>query len=450
MTALIISALVGATALFMTNDTPQPAPRGQKPATVAQAPAGSAPRQSVTPIDTEGAASSAPVETPARMENTRTASGAHADGKNTAGKNTDGKTVEWRTAPSIAPIHANPAARSAPDAPTTLPDRGPISGIRILELTGEELARLNVTVRGNEIQTFSEETYVIDDPRKAQALHAMGYDTTKPSVNVRMRVTAGPRAISNGPLPYNGVDTVSKVVPIIVSSDWVKHTLKQKSEGTSVAYFDRSPLLALFGMTAKDISTNLFRDSTTAVEFRSLDERNAMLANRLIPIRVPMKWIEKETNEAGEGECMLWYFPTDEFVAALPDRYRIPLRKELDLLADVEEHKLEPGAICERLTGETFFDYCRKSSGAMGMIAAYPNPSRGDLTCRYTLTEERTISFALYDLAGRHLRDLTEARRTGPGTHEVKLSLEGVRSGNYLIGLMSEKGEQVIQRVIME
>jgi hypothetical protein len=436
MAAIIVSILAGITTLYVTqNDSvtsrpPQPPAIAPAPQTSSALPStGSSPAR----IPAE---QMAPASTPLQQHAPYGDARVHDD----VNISTDTRGMSSR----LAPRPDTPKVRSAPVHQSN------ISGIRMLELTNEELARLDITVQGNEVTTYGEERFTFTDPNVARGLYAMGFDTTKPSAIVRMKVTAAPRAMSSGALPYNGADTISRIVPIIVASDWVKVTLKNKSEGSSVTYFDRSPLLELFNMTPRELSANIFRDNSSSVEFRSLDERNAMLANRLIGIRIHLTWNEKETAESGTAECMIWYFPTDEFVGALPDRYRIPLRKELDLLADVAEHKLEPGEVCQRLTGETFFEYCRKSSGALAVVSAYPNPSHGNVTCRISLTDRRSISFALYDISGKHLRDLTAAQWMEPGNHDISLKLEGARSGAYLIAMKTDKGEQVVQRVIVE
>jgi len=50
--------------------------------------------------------------------------------------------------------------------------------------------------------------------------------------------------------------------------------------------------------------------------------------------------------------------------------------------------------------------------------AAFPNPFGPLTTLRYSLAEMRNVTVTLYDITGRRIRQLVEARQ-GPGEHRV-------------------------------
>lgn len=319
-----------------------------------------------------------------------------------------------------------------------------ISSTRILELTEEEMVPLNITMRGNQLEVYGEEKLPLDNPKRKIHFYKLGFDTTQSTVTCRQKVSAGIGRIESKALPYTPIDTFSKLVPIIVSSD----KKMERMESSSLVFFDHSPLLELFVMDRKELDTSMFRDNSP--HLRLTDERNSMLASKLIPIRIRPNQTETDIKESGRGEYTLWYFPTEEFVAALPDRYRIPLREELKLIADVEQHTITSSEVCQRLTGETFFDYCRRNSGTLALASVYPNPTKGDITCRFSLKSGRTLSFALYDIYGKHLRNLTEPQWMEPGDHNVNMNVKETGSGAYLVVIKTDQGEQVVQRVIVE
>lgn len=333
--------------------------------------------------------------------------------------------------PPVAPVH-----------PTT------ISITRILELTEEEMVPLNITMRGNQIEVYGEEKFSLDTPKRKVHFYKLGFDTTQRTVTCRQKVSAGVGSIESKSLPYTPIDTFSKLVPIIVCSDRKMDRKTEKIESSALVFFDSSPLLELFGMNREELDSTMFRKDSP--HLRLTDERNSMLASRLIPIRIRPNQTKRDIEESGRGEYTLWYFPTEEFVAALPERYRTPLREELKLIADVEQHTLTSGEVCQRLTGETFFDYCRKSSGALALASVYPNPTKGDVTCKFSLKNGRTLSFALYDIYGKHLRNLTEAQWMEPGDHEIAMNVKTTGSGAYLVVIKTDQGEQAVQRVIVE
>lgn len=174
--------------------------------------------------------------------------------------------------------------------------------------------------------------------------------------------------------------------------------------------------------------------------------------SKLIPIYIRLgSSIIEGTNKKYGADIYLWYYPTPEFVAALPNRYRIPLQQELDVITDVVECKMPVGQVCERITGEkTFFDFCRKSSGSIAMVQAYPNPASNQVTCRYQLTNQRSVTITLHELSGKFLRELMAQQNVTAGIHEPELQLRDIPPGAYLIAVKTNTGDQAVQRIIVQ
>jgi len=82
------------------------------------------------------------------------------------------------------------------------------------------------------------------------------------------------------------------------------------------------------------------------------------------------------------------------------------------------------------------------------VLSVYPNPTRGAMQIRFTLSAPGPVSLSVYDLSGRHVRDLLQGAHYPAGTHRIRWKAEpGTRSadagGIFLIILRSEGKESV-------
>ncbi len=82
--------------------------------------------------------------------------------------------------------------------------------------------------------------------------------------------------------------------------------------------------------------------------------------------------------------------------------------------------------------------------GTLGKNA--PNPSTGQTSFTYSLTADRTVRLALYDMHGRLLRVLREGPETAGG-HAAVIDTRGLAAGAYVFRLESAAG--VLSRVLL-
>jgi len=67
-------------------------------------------------------------------------------------------------------------------------------------------------------------------------------------------------------------------------------------------------------------------------------------------------------------------------------------------------------------------------------LSAYPNPSAGRTTVRFTLDEAAPVRLAVYDLLGREVASLADGRYPA-GTHEARFDGSGLAAGLYIVRL---------------
>jgi len=297
----------------------------------------------------------------------------------------------------------------------------------------------------------AEEEIVLDTPKDVKQANDLGFETDGGTCILRSQIRIDTFNVDDVKQRGRCPDRFSPLAPVIVINQYVQTAA---SEGSIMYYFNRSPILRKYigsSKMEKDELDYVYDASRRDGTQSSVNKNRYAIMSKLIPvyIRIGDQPIAGSSLRRGADVC-LWYYPTPEFLSALPDRYRIPLQKELDVIADVEQRKLPEGEVCVRLTGEpTFLGYCRKSSGALARTGVYPNPASERITCHYVLTESRDIRISLHDLSGRFLRSLDE-RESQAGEHDDELSLKGVESGAYLIAIRTDRGEQAVQRIIVQ
>lgn len=93
----------------------------------------------------------------------------------------------------------------------------------------------------------------------------------------------------------------------------------------------------------------------------------------------------------------------------------------------------------------------RLSEGAVSKTSIYPNPtSDGGVTIAFTLQEPRLLSVHLTDLGGAEIRELATNvwKNTGPG--QMAFVLSDVPAGMYLVTIVTDRNERVVQRLIVQ
>ena len=327
-----------------------------------------------------------------------------------------------------------------------------IQGINILDLTQEELEKIDINFQ-DEGMVFAMEQLM----PPAEPVLALGYESEEAWIPVRFKMVVDTFEVNFNTVRAEDAHT-SVHAPVLISSRWIKSgDERTKGSGLYMLFSTDAPTLNAMGEAGVELLEEVeqlyrFGDNADMTKEELMAKLTSL--NKLIPVRVRMT-SDEYVEEAGKNhgtEALLWYVPTPGFVDALPERYREPLKRELDAIASVEAEGLPSHEVCERTAGEpTFLDVCRSSGGAVAGTTIWPNPVKpgGDVTIRYRLTEPREVMISLHDLSGRFLQELSSEGTKDMGNHASNLSLDGVNSGAYLVALRTDQGETAIQRVIV-
>lgn len=155
------------------------------------------------------------------------------------------------------------------------------------------------------------------------------------------------------------------------------------------------------------------------------------------------------------NSIILWCQASPEVIAALPDRYRIPLERELaaaqkySSLCEIPNRE-EREELERVIAGKPFLETWRSCAGALTAKSIAPNPAQNEATVRFALSVPRSVSAALHDIRGQHLETLHTAQSFGSGEHTLSVNLTKHIAGMYLLVLTTAQGEQTVQRVMIE
>lgn len=161
------------------------------------------------------------------------------------------------------------------------------------------------------------------------------------------------------------------------------------------------------------------------------------------------------TISRGTSSMILWCQASPEVIAALPDRYRIPLERELaaaqkySSLCEIPNRE-EREELERVIAGKPFLETWRSCAGALTAKSIAPNPAQHEATVRFSLSVPRSVSAALHDIRGQHLETLHTAQSFGTGEHTLSVNLTKHIAGMYLLVLTTQQGEQTVQRVMIE
>lgn len=164
---------------------------------------------------------------------------------------------------------------------------------------------------------------------------------------------------------------------------------------------------------------------------------------------IPVRRVEQTVN--GKVETVEWFKPTGDLISLLPERYRVPIMLELNLLSEVQRGCITPSEACRSLPhAQSYFDMCRLDASRIKDIAISPNPARTAALCTIDLRYGATVHLAAYTTSGVYVTDLTDPVTLDPGVHEISVPLNGVAPGMYLITTTTQDGEHVVRRLIVE
>ncbi|MGA2296365.1 MAG: T9SS type A sorting domain-containing protein [FCB group bacterium] len=331
-----------------------------------------------------------------------------------------------------------------------------IAGIESLELTREELNNIGIKFENGKYTAMFQQMFDLDSIMKKNPkapiavarnmLKMMGYDSTFTKGIIREKVEVDTAGTKTDAMHYNGwdINNPSYTLPLAVTVENYSYTFNKYSEnyetnhGTIMSWSD-SPLLKNKNMD------EIFSNDNGKLKPQ---------IDRLMPVTIIMG--TKESSDSSKiryGEISFWFYVKKEFASLLPNRYKEPILNELALIDDIENGDMKLRDACEAIKGEkSYFDLCRMSSGNINNLSVFPNPISGlTINFKFKLNTASNITIDLYTFNGVYVKTLSSSQINSTGDQIIKLNLcEKLSDGLYLLKISDEKGNQVVQKVIVK
>ncbi|MGA2297570.1 MAG: T9SS type A sorting domain-containing protein [FCB group bacterium] len=331
-----------------------------------------------------------------------------------------------------------------------------VNGIKFLELTDEEFEKVVPNTKLNDT-TFAiyQEIYLDDKQRfKIWRLDTLGYKIEEMPILVKRYVKITPHIIGLSIfLPYKNWKNSDYSRTINVGYSFVNNKYDGYISLISLGscplfHFSNNNLYREFDEFDRQISKKIWEtyQNKDTVERNRLHQKmfeyNQKLFSNLIPIK-------RNIPRFGKGYCILWFVPNEEFLAALPERYSVPLRKELEIKEKFEKQLIQLDEACKGLSEqETYFDICKTQSGAIESITAIPNKAESNIQVDIILKDSRKLYISLYDLTGKLVKKF-ESYALVAGKQSLNLNIGNIQNGIFLLSVQSDKSEVVVQKVFI-
>ena len=184
----------------------------------------------------------------------------------------------------------------------------------------------------------------------------------------------------------------------------------------------------------KDIKTYTLPDSVVSGTSAALIDTKWASSLVGVVVEFTPKSKKPTTNTA-----YLWYKPTTEFIDALPDDFAEPIWSET-ILGDRGIVASQDG---------NFTDSWRSVSDIL-TPNLYPNPVRDSkATIEFTLQSPASLTIIIFDITGNKIRELFPLAPYSQGKQTLELPLNSLDDGMYLVAIMPENRQPVVQRLLI-
>ena len=148
----------------------------------------------------------------------------------------------------------------------------------------------------------------------------------------------------------------------------------------------------------------------------------------LVPVLVRKSTSEHVDNTEGvtyDDGLIFWYDPGKDFTDAVPE-------------ATAEVEKSTPAVQHQAV------------NSVVNTTSIFPNPAREKTMIRFSLSEPREVVFSIHDLLGKRVAESGNMTGSTSGEYVHEIDVRDLKAGVYLIVLSTDKGEQSIQRLVID
>ncbi len=327
-----------------------------------------------------------------------------------------------------------------------------IAGIEKLELTWDELKKIGIRIEDGKLVSNGQEWYFTKNKERGylKILREKKYPTNIDSGIFRIKSmidTISFELSHEKPLKYENWDMKNGAEIFPVAITILHNNMGYTDENGQVSKFvrsteyveDKNPLLDKYADT-DDLLYNGNHGFQSKLKL-------------LIPVNIKFgEHIVKDSSKYKNATINYWFFATEEFVELLPDRYRIPIMKELKMISNVEEGSMSYEDACSALKGESYFGLCTMESENIKNLKIYPNPSfDGEFNLKFDLLKTCKLSFDVYSTDGEKIANIDGMLHHEMNDLVLVLELgDSISNGVYLLSISTDIGDMITTKIIIE
>lgn len=345
------------------------------------------------------------------------------------------------------------------------PEQTEIAGIGEIELEPDELERLNITKEGDEYSIILKIDYDISDGSLGNiSLNPNDYGIDK-------------SALSNNEAKINTFKSILKTKGYIALDSgyyYAKFTFSLDNDNRfiiaenreygnipDVLLYTDNKIYSVYDQKYDYWSTgninvvqtfnggwDVFRNN---FDYSDTKGRYVSSSDKILPLTFTLgNPDEKDITKINYKNVELWFNLNEDFVSKLPERYRKPLSKELELSDAINKGEITSAEACDILAGESnYLNLCEKQADNIQVDKIYPIPAQGEINIAFSANDVN-LKIDLYSAKGEKEKNLYSSGKRISGYNEMKLDLKGISSGVYLLYFTTDKGDVISKKIIVE
>ncbi len=319
-----------------------------------------------------------------------------------------------------------------------------ISGIEKIILTNEEAKQIGINIEKS-IISFEAEEYsdlsVLPDKIQTYIQTEFNYNTTG-------------FALLKERIEFDMNNTNNMIKPVVQKYSGWEHNLWSNISPACITVNRTLQIGNIVSLSQIFQSPHLVRDSA----YYYLNSDDIIVRDSLgkykakIPNLIPVNFKEISYNNNGDSivnNIDIWYVITREFANRLPNRYKLPLIKELDLLSNIENGSTTIDDACEVLKGEKSYLGICEIQGELSILNIFPNPiTESTATIKFILKSDKKLKIELFNSNGELLETVKDYSEYNTGINSVNLEFFDLSKGVVLISLTDESNQRAIIKAI--
>lgn len=329
-----------------------------------------------------------------------------------------------------------------------------IPKIKFINLSLEELKKLNI-IYSKGTMNITLEKKILKNEYNRQTLLKYGYDPDEYNL-YRKTMKFSINGVNSKYVKYSGWDQSqqSPLFPVAVSCNITRNDPKNKLEIDLFLFNNQSPYLEKDNILKNEIHKIIKEFLGKKTDNTKISDFSVI--NLLIPVKTEFKDFISYKGKLIECNFVyvFWFVPSKELIDLLPTEYAQALIKEFNIVEKINNGEISPSEAkdSQSVNGSYInLDNYRNSVITNAMI--YPNPAYNDFNIKFKLNETREISIIIYELTGQlipqdkytFVKDIFQ-----PGEHTIAIKFNNLSRGVYLISISTSKGEQVVQRLVID